>query len=1485
MKRGIPNRGSFEARREVRTGLSWRSLLRSFAFIGLASFALTGCGTKAGEWLGLDSEKALFDLQSSDEGMASTTSSNPAARLGLVCVPRNINAGSAFTWDACESVQVQILDSRGARVVGAYTGGNDSALSITLSVVSGTGSLQIDEGASGFTAESGAISTNASTGLANFGSAGLNMTSAGVKILRASATTTAGRVISVSSPRFTVLPKDEVASLAYVTQPQTSYLSGIGWAKVPVVELRDEYGNRITTGTQAAASATFEIVDEPGVLRGTTTITASGGLIRPRVNAMNVLALGSSYVLRSSVNGESGAVSVDSNSFAVTHGPAAQVVFSQQPVGDSADDDLLTKPIVEIRDRFGNVVTTGADATAEVVLRAAARTGTLVGTNVVSGSITLTAVGGVADFSGQSLAMRQSGTNKRLEAIARVFGSNRARSSRSVSSNTFSVSAGEASPTLSTLTVSRNARAKADGLSFVTVMLTVKDAWGNLLSSYPGAGSIEFAASNDGNMWTQPSGVTDSRGRAIGQLRATTAGARSISVASPEGLGGVASVETSFISTVPPPTSLSYSQGNAVYTMSQTISDNIPSSSGGAVSSYSITPTLPSGLSFNTSNGRITGTPSATVNPAQSFTVTASNAAGSTAGVVSIRVNAAVPTISYSGSPFTLTRDTAYTLTATTTNAASVAIGGTLPSGLSLNSSTGAITGTPSVISVATPYSVSVTNSTGQTATTTINLRVNDIPPSSLAYSSPSASYTVGAAISNNSPSSSGGAVITYSITPSLASQTGLGFSTSTGVISGTPTTTKSPAGVYTVTSTNSGGSTTATVTFTVHAAAPTISYAGSPFTLTKSTGYTLTATSANVASVSLTGSLPTGMSFNSTTGAITGAPSALKSATAYTVTALNSTGQTATATFSLTVNDIAPSSLVYSSSSATYTVGSAIAPMTVSSVGGGAVTSYSAALPSGLSIHSTTGAISGTPSVGVASPGSVYTVTASNTGGSATASITITVLVPGCTNPLAINYASSATVDNGTCDLGPTDYPLVSSCSGLCQGMRIVRATQSHEIGGSNYDETWNNLDGICSIYGFRAPTTSSSNGTLWDYNINSSAPLTSDQWNPAGPWMNGSLPNGFIGGRIWIAAGAPDWLSKAIYPSVSAGNSLYSNSGSIQWESFHPMSGGNGQYITSGTIAVGDFVLCGDQNSSLACPASMVDSGGSCSSRMDCSQGGVSYWYNGSSYSDVNSCLCANGLGGDCTVSCSYSQFDDGGVCNNRMDCSYSGGNYWHNGNAYGDASSCGSAKCSSEGYSYSYDGSCYSDYTSYYCSSQGYGYSHNGSCYSSHADYCSALGLASDGTSCYCSGYEYNGSCYGDYSSYCSAQGYSWSYNNTCYNDYQSYYCASMGYPYSYGGSCYGDHSSYCSAQGMSSDGSSCYTPSSCSGWEYNGNCYTDHSSYCSAQGMSSDGMNCYTPASDCGDADDNGYDDCTSNYVCSGYDNNGDGCDCFGNCSYN
>ena len=89
-----------------------------------------------------------------------------------------------------------------------------------------------------------------------------------------------------------------------------------------------------------------------------------------------------------------------------------------------------------------------------------------------------------------------------------------------------------------------------------------------------------------------------------------------------------------------PPSGLAYAVNPAVYTVGTAITANTPSSSGGAVTAYAVSPALPAGLSLNTSTGAIAGTPTASAALA-TYTVTATNAAGeATVGLV-LTVNAA----------------------------------------------------------------------------------------------------------------------------------------------------------------------------------------------------------------------------------------------------------------------------------------------------------------------------------------------------------------------------------------------------------------------------------------------------------------------------------------------------------------------------------------------------------------------------------------------------------------------------------------------------------------------------------------------------------------------------------------------------------------------------------------------------------------------------------------------------------------------------
>lgn len=274
-------------------------------------------------------------------------------------------------------------------------------------------------------------------------------------------------------------------------------------------------------------------------------------------------------------------------------------------------------------------------------------------------------------------------------------------------------------------------------------------------------------------------------------------------------------------SACPTPPIISYTPNTNVYITGTAITTKVPANSGGSVVSWSINKSLPAGLSFSTSTGNISGTPTAT-HLADNYIVTATNTAGSSNTTINITVNAplAVPAFTYSPSSNT------YVTGTTITNKMPISTGGTiasysinrsLPAGLFFNTGSGLISGTPTAISTNTAYVITGTNASGS-STFTINITVNApiVSVPNISYAPSSNTFTYGITIPNLLPTNSGGTIASFSISPSLPS--GLSFNTTTGLISGTPT---APHAVtnYTVTATNAGGNSTFVVSITIQKA------------------------------------------------------------------------------------------------------------------------------------------------------------------------------------------------------------------------------------------------------------------------------------------------------------------------------------------------------------------------------------------------------------------------------------------------------------------------------------------------------------------------------------------------------------------------------------------------------------------------------------------------------------------------------------------
>jgi photosystem II stability/assembly factor-like uncharacterized protein len=215
-----------------------------------------------------------------------------------------------------------------------------------------------------------------------------------------------------------------------------------------------------------------------------------------------------------------------------------------------------------------------------------------------------------------------------------------------------------------------------------------------------------------------------------------------------------------------------------------------------------------------------------------------------------------------------------------------------LPPGLSLDSATGILSGTPTQTQSPTAYSIVATNLYGSSA---LNLVISVLnPPSNFTYSFyPAPQYIVGTAITPNLPTVSGH-VSLYTVSPALPA--GLSLDSLTGIISGTPTGASASAN-YTLTARNaSGASATVVLNITVSQKPSNLSYATNPATYRPGVAIT-----ANLPSIqgggsviySVSPSLPAGLTLHPLTGALSGTPSAQTAQSFYTVTASNSVGST----------------------------------------------------------------------------------------------------------------------------------------------------------------------------------------------------------------------------------------------------------------------------------------------------------------------------------------------------------------------------------------------------------------------------------------------------------------------------------------------------------------------------------------------------------------------------------------------------------------
>ena len=192
---------------------------------------------------------------------------------------------------------------------------------------------------------------------------------------------------------------------------------------------------------------------------------------------------------------------------------------------------------------------------------------------------------------------------------------------------------------------------------------------------------------------------------------------------------------------------------------------------------------------------------------------------------------------------------------------------GTLPTGLTLNASTGVISGTPATAGTSN-FTVQVTDNNGATATRALSIQIY----SALSLTTSSLSDgTVNLAYSQTLSATGGKTPYTWSSRQGVFLPV-LNLNTSTGVISGTPTIAGTSNFTARVTDANGAYSNSA-LAITVYAALSVTTTALSDGTVSLAYSQTLASTGGKspITWAIVAGSLPLGLTLNSGTGVISG--------------------------------------------------------------------------------------------------------------------------------------------------------------------------------------------------------------------------------------------------------------------------------------------------------------------------------------------------------------------------------------------------------------------------------------------------------------------------------------------------------------------------------------------------------------------------------------------------------------------------------------
>jgi hypothetical protein len=484
------------------------------------------------------------------------------------------------------------------------------------------------------------------------------------------------------------------------------------------------------------------------------------------------------------------------------------------------------------------------------------------------------------------------------------------------------------------------------------------------------------------------SGLTVSVNPATGQVQVTGAtliGSYAVAIGLTDNCGATATA-TLTVNVVCPTISVNPSSlpGTAINT---SYSQIISASPAGGNYSFAVTSgLLPAGLTLN-ANGSFSGAPtnSGTFN----FRVTATGFGGCTAFrdyvlVVSCPVITVTPSSLPGGAV-----GAAYSQTVSATPAGSYAYSvssGALPTGLTLNASSGAITGAPSTIG---SFTFTITAAAGACSDSRMYMVVIGCSTITFSPASPLPGGQVGVVYNQTIGINPSGSYTLSLISGSLPS--GLTLNPATGVISGLPTTTGSFN--FTIRAL-AGNGCEASQTYTLAMNCPTVVL--TPASLPDGsigTPYSQTVAAApaggNYIYAVTTGSLPAGLNLNQATGVLSGTPT-LSGTSSFTITATGFGGCAGSKTYSITVSGGGCPIVILPDIATSGAIGSAYNQSVAASPSGSYGYTLTGTPPPGVTFYNAAGLLFGYPS---ASGTYNFTVTATdsnNCTGSKSYSVTI---------------------------------------------------------------------------------------------------------------------------------------------------------------------------------------------------------------------------------------------------------------------------------------------------------------------------------------------------------------------------------------------------------------------------------------------------------------------------------------------------------------